>query len=273
MNFTILGAAGFIGSQLAEALRNTAGADVYAPLRQEGVDFLDEVLERELGHVFYCIGLTANFRSRPFDTVDAHVCILRRVLERGRFESLTYLSSTRVYEGAATTHESAILQISPENTGHLYNLSKLMGESLCLSCGHKVRVARLSNVIGRAMPQQNFISQVLKEASDTGRLQFLTAPGSEKDYVSVSDVVRWLPQIALHGEHSIYNVASGKNTSNSDIAALLERKGVAVSFAAEAPQWSFPAIDNSRLVQEFGGTKSSLTSEFDYLFSCFTQPQ
>lgn len=272
MMFTVLGAGGFIGSQLAGALKGEERADVYAPLPQGKGDILDEMMDRDLGHVFYCIGLTANFRSRPFDTVEAHVCLLRRLLEQGRFESLTYLSSTRVYENAATTHESAILQVSPANPGHLYNLSKLMGESLCLASGLKARVVRLSNVFGRAMPPQNFISQVLKEAVSAGRVEFLTAPQSAKDYVSVNDVIRWLPQIALHGSHTIYNVASGKNTNNAEIASLLEQKGTAVSFAEDAKEWSFPVIDTSRLVQEFGDAKSSLPGEFDSLFSSFNQP-
>jgi len=271
MMFTVLGAGGFIGSQLAETLRNTGA--VYAPLRQDGSDILDEVLKRDLGHVFYCIGLTANFRNRPFDTVEAHVCLLRRILEQARFESLTYLSSTRVYEGSATTHEASVLQVSPDNPGHLYNLSKLMGESLCLAGGRKTKVVRLSNVFGGDVRQENFLAQLMQEAADTGRVRFLTAPESAKDYVSVADVVRWLPQIALHGTHSIYNVASGKNTSNAEIAILLERKGITVSFAENAPAWSFPIIDTHRLVQEFGGAQSSLSSEFDYLYSCFNQPQ
>lgn len=271
MMFTVLGAGGFIGSQLTAALES-AGEAVYAPPHQGGIDTLDEVLERELGHVFYCIGLTANFRNRPFDTVEAHVCILRRILGQARFESLTYLSSTRVYEGAATTHEATILQVSPDNPGHLYNLSKLMGESLCLAGGRKAKVVRLSNVFGGNVRQDNFITQVMKEATNTGRVKFLTAPESAKDYVSVSDVVRWLPQIALHGLHSTYNVASGTNLSNAEIAALLEQKGITVSFAGDAPEWSFPVIDTSRLVREFGGAQSSLSSEFNCLFNCFNQP-
>lgn len=273
MMFTVLGAGGFIGSQLVEALKNEYGADVYAPQRQGRSDFLDEIAGRDLGHVFYCVGLTANFRSRPFDTVEAHVCLLRDILEGGRFESLTYLSSTRVYEGATTTHEATILQVSPEIPGHLYNLSKLMGESLCIASGCKARIVRLSNVFGSSMPQQNFISRVLREAADTGRVRFLTAPQSVKDYVSVTDVIHWLPQIALRGAHTIYNVASGKNTTNAAIALLLNEKEISVSFAENAPEWSFPVIDISRLVQEFGGAQSSLTSEFDYLYSCFNQPQ
>lgn len=270
-NFTVLGAGGFIGRELVASLKEKEGAFVYAPLRQSGKDIFDEIIVRDLGHVFYCIGLTANFRSRPFDTVEAHVCLLKRLLERGRFESLTYLSSTRVYEGAATTHESTVLKVLPSNPGHLYNLSKLMGESLCLASGDKARVVRLSNVFGRAMLQQNFISQVLQEAASSGQIRFLTAPQSAKDYVSITDVVRFLPKIAMHGAHSIYNIACGKNISNADIASLLEQKGITVYFAEDAPEWSFPVIDTNRLTQEFGHAQSNLISEFDFLFSCFNQ--
>lgn len=268
-HFTVLGGGGFIGNKLVASLKERPGATVCAPPRDDGIDISGAILGRDLGHVFYCIGLTASFRSRPFDTVEAHVCLLRRLLGEGRFDSLTYLSSTRVYEGAATTDEAAVLQVSPGNPEHLYNLSKLMGESLSLSSGRKTRVVRLSNVFGRAMPQQNFISQVLAEAARTGRVKFLTAPQSVKDYVSVTDVIRWLPQIAQHGSHTTYNLASGKNTSNAEIAALLAQRGVAVSYAVDAPEWSFPVIDTRRLAQEFGSAQSSLPSEFDYLFSCF----
>ncbi|MBW8066114.1 MAG: NAD-dependent epimerase/dehydratase family protein [Ferrovum sp.] len=269
MMFTVLGSGGFIGGQLVDALEAIDRAAVYAPLPKDGADISDEIFDRDLGHVFYCIGLTADFRSRPLDTVKAHVCLLRRLLDRGRFESLTYLSSTRVYEGAATTDESTMLQVDPTNPGHLYNLSKLMGESLCHASGHNARVVRLSNVFGRAMPAQNFISRVFHEAASTGQVQFLTSSRSAKDYVSVNDVVRWLPQIAQHGIHSTYNVASGTNLSNAEIASLLEQKRIVVGFSEGAPDWSFPVIDNNRLVEEFGGAQSSLANEFEYLFDCF----
>lgn len=257
MKFTVLGASGFVGKRLAKALEG----EVCMPSRQDE----NALFQGDLGHVFYCIGLTANFRERPFDTVEAHVCLLRRILERAQFESLTYLSSTRVYEGAAATDEDSVLQVSPANPGHLYNLSKLMGESLCLASGRKTRVARLSNVFGAGM-RQNFLSQVLEEAASSGTIRFLSAPASAKDYVSLTDVVRWLPQIALHGAHATYNLASGSNTSNAEIARLLQRKGISVDYAADAPEWSFPAIDTRRLEREFGAAQHHLPDEFDALF-------
>lgn len=265
-SFTVLGGGGFIGSQLSASLNSTEGVDVYTPMRP---DISDSLFERDLGHVFYCIGLTANFRGRPFDTVEAHVCFLKRLLERGRFETLTYLSSTRVYENALTTHETTVLQVLPTNPGHLYNLSKLLGESLCLAGERKARVVRLSNVFGDAMPEQTFISQVLHEAARTGRVRFLTAAQSAKDYVSIADVVAWLPKIAEHGTHAIYNVASGKNISNADIASWLEQRGIAVDFSEDAQAWIFPVIDTDRLSSEFGCARTSLDCEFDHIFNCY----
>lgn len=266
-NFTVIGSSGFIGHALAEALTGHSGAAVRRVDRQQIGHLSGPSSGEDFGHVFYCIGLTANFRTRPFDTVQAHVCVLREFLEKARFETFTYLSSTRVYEGANGTTESASLRVSPSDPGHLYNLSKLMGESLCHARGANAKVVRLSNVYGAAMPPKNFLSQVLQESRESGKVQFLTAPSSSKDYVSIDDVVRWLPMIATQGKHSVYNVATGRNTSNAHIGKLLQQRGVDVSFSADAPEWSFPVIDTRRLNEAFGPPSSSLPEDFDLLCS------
>lgn len=265
--FTVIGSSGFIGHALTEALTRRSDATVRCVDRQQMTHLSGPLSGEDFGHVFYCIGLTANFRTRPFDTVQAHVCILRDFLENARFETFTYLSSTRVYEGASSTSETADLKVSPGDPGHLYNLSKLMGESLCHARGANARVVRLSNVYGAAMPQQNFLSQVLRESRESGHVRFLTAPSSSKDYVSIQDVVRWLPLIATRGTHAVYNVATGQNISNDRIGELLEQRGVGVGFSPDAPEWSFPLIDTRRLSEEFGPPTSSLAEDFDHLFS------
>ena len=266
MTFTVLGASGYIGSHLLNALQQRPEAIVYAPSLAKTPYAINELLDDDLGHIFYCIGLTANFRKQPFATIDAHVCLLRQLLEFGRFESLTYLSSTRVYECANSTQESALLPVTPENSGHLYNISKLMGESLCLASGRNTKIVRLANVVGTAMTGQNFLTQVITEAVKTGEVTFMTSANSAKDYVLIADVVRWLPDIALHGKQSIYNVASGINTSNAELASLLTAQGIQVHFAENAPDWSFPVIDTQRLQQEFAPAQSSLAKEFTIIF-------
>ena len=142
LSATLIGGHGFIGSHLLEELKKTHW-DVLVSEKND-----PRLLTEELGHVFYCAGLTADFRQRPFDTVHAHVSDVASILQKSAFKSLTYLSSTRVYSGAISTKEDAVLQVNPTDANDLYNLSKLMGESICLQSGKNVRVVRLSNVYG-----------------------------------------------------------------------------------------------------------------------------
>ncbi len=74
MTYTVLGSKGFIGGHMLSALQKT-GAECYAPLR----DDLD-VFTKQLGTVFYCIGLTNDYKDRPHDTVEAHASLLNRIL-------------------------------------------------------------------------------------------------------------------------------------------------------------------------------------------------
>lgn len=250
--FTVLGASGYIGGHMVRWLR-TAGHAVYAPRRGA-----PGALDQPLGHVIFAIGLTADFRSRPLDTMDAHVSALVEVLRCGRFDSLTYLSSTRVYAGLTRGCEDAALVVNPSDANDLYNLSKLAGEALCLAePGRRVRVARLSNVFGTDMdrgpqPSANFLAALIREATETGSIRLGTAPGSSKDYVAIDDVARALHRIALDGTNRLYNVASGHNTTNGDIAAALARlTGCRIEVAPAARAVTYPPIDTRRLASLF----------------------
>lgn len=243
MKFTILGASGFIGSHLLVHLE-ASGHECFAPARDDAALF-----ERELGQVIYCIGLTADFRRRPFDTVRAHVSFLADVLEKANFESLLYLSSTRVYASALSGGEDARLL-----AGDLYNLSKLTGEALCFASGRSnVRVARLSNVFGNDFSSDNFLPAIIRAAVGEGRVALDTALDAAKDYVSIRDVVAVLPEIAGSGKHRVYNVASGGNTSNRELVEKIRQlTGCRVTVADEVSHVSFPRIETARLEQEFG---------------------
>ncbi|MNV11726.1 NAD dependent epimerase/dehydratase family protein [compost metagenome] len=247
--FTVLGASGYIGSRLVAHLQ-AQGHTVWAPTRGD-----TEVFTRPLGHVIYCVGLTADFRSRPFDTVDAHVGLLAEVLRRAQFDSLLYLSSTRIYMGAADTHEDAPLAVLPGDPSYLYNLTKLTGESLCHACGRPgVRVARLSNVVGPGMDAAsgNLVADLVGQAR-AGRIVLRSDPQSAKDYVHVDDLLDWLPRIALAGRAATYNVASGRQTLHSHWLAWLQaRTGCTVEVDAQAPLQAFPPINVQRLRGEWG---------------------
>jgi nucleoside-diphosphate-sugar epimerase len=243
---TVFGASGFIGQALTQALIN-AGHEVYTPGRNERPD-----PALDLGHVFYCIGMTADFRSRPFDTVRAHVSLLSDLLERHRFQSMLYLSSTRVYAGAGRAHEGAPLAVNPNDPSDLYNLSKLTGEAICLHAGKpRCRVARLSNVVGFDPHTHNLHAALVREAL-SGRISLQNAPSSEKDYILLSDAVALLMHIGLQGHAPIYNVASGVNLTHERWCDALSRAtGCTVEFAPDAREYRFPLIDIARIRDEF----------------------
>lgn len=256
--FTVLGSSGYIGSHLVAHLREQ-GHVVMTPGRGDAC-----VFSQPLGHVMYCVGLTADFRKRPFDTVGAHVGLLTDVLRRAQFDSLLYLSSTRVYMGAASTDEDAPLSVLPNDPSYLYNLSKLTGESLCHAAGHGgVRVARLSNVVGPGMDagSGNLVAELLRQAKQ-GAMVLRSHPASVKDYIHIGDVVRWLPAIALNGQSATYNVASGIQTAHSQwLEWLAGRYGGSFEAQQDGPLQSFAPINVARLQAEFGVLARSIWEE------------
>lgn len=265
MNFTVLGASGFIGSRLVNHLRST-GHVCFAPMRDDPI-----IPERNLGHVVYCIGLTADFRERPIDTIRAHVCRLADVLETSRFDSLLYLSSTRVYRDATDTREDARLTASPCVPDDLYNLSKLAGEALCLACeSDTVRVARLSNVIGVGPTSETFFTQVLRQALLQGRIELRTTLDSVKDYISIDDVVEILPRLAVDGKKRIYNVASGINISHREIIErLVALTGCEIALSPDARLSRFPPVDIERIRAEFRFSPASVLDTLPGLVAAY----
>ena len=244
--YTVLGASGFIGARLVAYLRRR-GLDCLTPDR-------DDPLPARPGHIIYCIGLTADFRSRPWDTLEAHVCRLVELLRGGQFESLLYLSSTRVYQRLPAdqpAREDMALYTDPRDPSDLYNLSKLAGEAACLAHPNpQVRVVRLSNVYGVGC--QNFLGTILEQALTRSRVELHSALGSAKDYIAVEDVVEGLYAIASRGRQRLYNLAAGHNTSHATLARALERLlDCQVTVAADAPPLVFPVIAIDRLRREF----------------------
>ena len=76
MKFSVFGFNGFIGSNMVDFLRNQK-------IECDEIDPNDpQVFEKNLGHVIYCIGVTGDFRKKPFDTVEAHVCLLSKILKQ-----------------------------------------------------------------------------------------------------------------------------------------------------------------------------------------------
>ncbi len=264
VKFTVFGSTGFIGSNLVHYLK-TLGVDVFTPPRG------NFSFTRDLGHVVYCIGMTADFREKPFDTIRSHICLLLEIFEKTNFDSFVYLSSTRVYSRATSSHEDSVLGAVPCDPEDLYNLSKMMGESVCLSSKlHNVKIIRLSNVYGSDFQSKNFLFSIIRDAVSNKKIILKTNPASEKDYINIKDVVEIIPKISVEGKHKIYNVASGQNISHKEIVDYLRKKtGCLLEVEPNSKQVIFPRIDISRVQNEFGLSPSSLLSNLSDLTASY----
>jgi nucleoside-diphosphate-sugar epimerase len=261
--FTVVGSRGFIGSALCAALRE-GGAGV------TGVTHRDVPAGTALGHVIYASGVSAASVEDASYAFGAHVEGVRRILDAGRFDSFLYLSSTRVYDGATSTHETAALTIRPDGGRDLYRITKLAGEALCLAKNTPgVRVARLSNVSGPNFTSPLFLSDVLRQAARDGRVAVRTTRASAKDYIMLGDACRYLIAIARGGRERLYNVAAGQNVENGTIYDALAARGIPVDVAPGAATAVTPPIDARRLQTEFGPPREALAAQLADLIDRF----
>lgn len=271
--FTVLGADGFIGRHLIAHLRAT-GRTVRAVDRVG----LAPILAGEggpLGHVINGIGLTADFRTRLAETMETHVGLTARLLRTADFDSFLQLSSTRVYQRAAETHEDAALPVISADPSDLYNISKLAGESLCLADPRAaVRVVRLSNVYGTDAAPSTFLASVLRDAVTTGAVSLGQSAASGKDYIAVEEVAALLAAVAERGRHRLYNLASGISVSHGALAEAVRRlTGCAVTERPGAPTVTFPPIRIDRLAAEFGAPRSRLIDDLPRLVGALSKEQ
>ncbi len=224
--YTVIGAGGYIGRRLVKTLTES-GHEVFAPGRDNG-----DLFGADLGKVFYCAGLTGDYRTRPYDTAEAHVGLISRLLDQGRFDRLVYLSSTRLYDvlSDGVASEDRALPLNSNDPRHVYELTKMTGEVLAVTqSGGRGCVARLAYVFDEA--GDGFLSQWLARATQDRDLTLDSSPGNGRDYIHLDDVVRGLRAMLDQDAQGIVNLASGERLTNRAIASVFEARGWRISFS------------------------------------------
>ena len=241
---TIVGARGFVGARLAKRLA-AEGGETWTPAKGD-----PDVTRRDLGVVYYCAGLTADYDQRPFDTVAAHASLIGEILRAGRFERLVYLSSTRLYDGLPKPQvdEAEPLVFDPADPRRVYDLSKALGENLTLTrADGRGRVARLANVYDWNDGAPGFLSEWLIRARTANDLKLNSSPAIARDYIHLDDVVSALIALAGAPDPAIVNVASGELVTNAGIAEVFTELGRRVSFTGDATPPPPPNASIARL--------------------------
>jgi UDP-glucuronate 4-epimerase len=245
MRFAVTGAAGFIGSHLADALA-AAGHDVvgidcfsdyYDPALKEenarGLDVLRLDLATDpldfagLDGVFHLAGQPGvrSFGDVFPDYLRNNVLASQRVFEAAvqAGSRVVFSSSSSIY-GAAETYPTP--EIEPPRPISPYAITKLAAEQLAeayrRSFGLDVVVLRYFNAFGpRQRPDMAFTRMCLALAE--GRPFDLYGDGSQtRECTYVSDVVA-ATILAMDGGEGTMNVGGGVEASIRETIAILER--------------------------------------------------
>ncbi|AFS83787.1 NAD-dependent epimerase/dehydratase [Candidatus Nitrosopumilus sediminis] len=260
-----MGSKGFIGSHFVKYFK-TQNIEFSAPdIRTD-----TEIFSKPLGNIIYAIGVS-NFVEKPLEAIDAHVCILKKILEKCNFDSLLYISSGRIYYNSLSTVEDEKVTIDPSNPNDLYNISKIMGESLCLSTNRKnVRVVRPSNVLGIGAPSNLFVPSIIKDAIKQNKIILHSTLESKKDYIFIDDVIDLIIKIIQNGKSRIYNVASGYNIKSQDIInKIVEITNCSIEISNDAKEFSSGQINIDKIKNEFDFIPTKVTDKIEDLIKFY----
>lgn len=211
---TVFGAGGFIGSAVYDKFEK-AGF-VVAKGNWQCLDFSGQ----SLGTVIYCCGV--GDCRRTDDVIYSHVDALRNIVKTADYDSLVYVSSTRVYLDNSESSETATLHISFDDKRCLFNQVKLLGESVALAQNKPCLIVRPSNVYGKAFSSPLFLPSLVRDAVTKGEINLFVSQDYEKDYIYIDDLVDFIFKGIQNNVTGTYNIASGENVSAKKLVDIIE---------------------------------------------------
>lgn len=271
MNVLITGAAGFIGSHLAETLlargARVTGLDCFADyyprpikeanlkplLQHDGFRFVESSIQdadlagllTDVTHVFHLAAQAGvrkswgrDFTIYTVNNIDATQVLLEALVGRP-IEKLVYASSSSVYgdDAPIPMHEQVLPRpLSP------YGVTKLAAEQLChlYAANHGVpaTAVRYFTVYGpRQRPDMGF-HRFLKAAIAGTPITVYGDGNQTRDFTFVGDAVAATILAAERGlPGRAYNIGGGARVSVNDVLALIERiAGRPIDVRREASQ-------------------------------------
>lgn len=279
MNIAVIGACGFIGSNLVRALveqgdsvagfdnfsrgsrknlvdeASYATADAKEPIDLKGFDIVYDFAARVAG----VRDLYRDPATLLADNLAITSGIMRSVVESG-VKNYFYVSSSCVYDfpGAKVPHVEEDTNICDTS----YGFSKVVGEQLVRwysrQYGFNYKLVRLFNVYGPgdSPMSPHVIPEFIRKANESrtsGTFSILGTGEQTRDFTWMDDVVSGILTVSEKGEHGQpYNIGTNQQTSINTLAKMVcDQMGVSPEFihepSAAKEDIQFRAADNTRL--------------------------
>lgn len=242
MKMLIFGADGFIGSHLVVILKAhvvyTATRNGQISDHSFNVDLSDRasvlaVMDKVHPDVIVnCAGIVANTDAANMNVVFSENILNAVHQSSGSNPKVIICGSAGTY-GFVQPEDVPVSETTLQRAKHGYGLSKLNEEKRSLELGQKfgipVIVARIFNPIGKGMHERFLIPQIIQQVRDckNGFRKTLEVSrlDSKRDYIAVKDVAEALKKLAEDTpKDNIYNIGSGKATSNKDLIDAVIRE-------------------------------------------------
>ncbi len=244
MKVLLFGSGGFIGRNVSDAMRE-AGHEVIDTYRDAGerpgysVDLLDpaaveDVLEKAQPDVVVnCAGIVQNNEAAKANPVYTGNIIAGILANHLRLKRMVVLGSAAEY-GVVEPDEVPVHEDTPQRAANDYGRSKV--EEVNLALKHReesdlpIVVARVFNPLGTGMPERQLVPRLLGQIKEikSGNRQAIevSRTDADRDYIEVKDLARAIVRIATGDsvDSPVYNVGSGKKTSNGELIELLVRE-------------------------------------------------
>lgn len=277
MRALLLGAGGFIGSAVHEALEHDY--EVYAASKEQldlpnaiEVDLTSpesilHAIERcKPDYIVNCAGIVENTESASLNVIFTRN-LLNAILASGLEVKKIVISGSAAEYGTVADSSVPIREDAPIRPVSMYGKAKAQETALALEFGREhnisVVVARIFNPIGLGMKPKflipNILQQIEKIKSGGTNEISLSRADSTRDYIHVNDIAGAIKTIIENTDsHGVYNVGSGNGTSNGKLVELLvENCGLTpeprIIETADEPESPVASIaDISRMQSELG---------------------
>ncbi len=253
MTLGILGANGFLGSNIARAfLSKNAEVIAFYHISYDKIPVgcrlqsisKAAIFKNQLDILYISVGGHGGTVLEYVNQYDD----IRQFIKELCPKRVVFISSVNVYG----YHDDLIMITSSFNQPNEYGLSKLFGEFI-ISSLNNFSIIRLSYIYGIGMKKNSLIPKWVSNAINQKLINVYGDGNRAQDYLHIQDAVNLCVLAGLNSEKKLYLLgASGQSVSNKEVANLIATNvvGAEIKYSGsdDAASWCFNIEDTKQLL-------------------------